>query len=121
MNELLEKEYELTLLTSGESVLSAIEKSFSNFQNLEIFHKEPAKLINLSYPIKKQSSAYFSFFRFRVLPEVIEKLKPTLEFDEGVLGTAQKLYKELATGFTAAFFSTRRHFMGREWLEKNNY
>ncbi|OGI20079.1 MAG: hypothetical protein A3B68_00560 [Candidatus Melainabacteria bacterium RIFCSPHIGHO2_02_FULL_34_12] len=47
---------------------------------------------------------------------------PLIEFlpsDNSFLGKSQKLYHELATGFTAAFFSTRRHFMGKEWLEKN--
>src|SRR3989338_5681873 len=47
---------------------------------------------------------------------------PLVEFfpsDNTFLGKFHNLYQELATGFTAAFFSTRRHFMGKEWLEKN--
>ena len=42
-------------------------------------------------------------------------------FDNRILGIAKDIYKELVTGFTAAFFSTRRHFMGKQWLEENNH
>lgn len=39
-----------------------------------------------------------------------------LPSNETFLGKFQKLHRELATGFTAAFFSTRRYLLGREKL-----
>lgn len=38
--------------------------------------------------------------------------------NEGLI-KVQNLYRELASGFTMAFFSKRRNIMGRRWLEMN--
>ncbi len=43
-----------------------------------------------------------------------------LSFENGFLNKAQRLYKELASGFTMAFFSSRRYFMGKAWVDGNN-
>ncbi len=42
-----------------------------------------------------------------------------LPFNTGALSVAQKLFREVATGFTVTFFSTRRNILGRQWLKKN--
>ena len=39
---------------------------------------------------------------------------------DGTFGKIQKLFRELSIGFTMAFFSARRHIMGRQWLETNS-
>ena len=128
----------LGLIGIGTMSLFNPIKSFSELFGLK------NKLINFmaSVGICTQHLAYLFRFSLPQLWEAQEKNKtnnkilaatgltantlnialPLVEFlpsDNSFLGTFHKLYQELATGFTAAFFSTRRHFMGKEWLEKN--
>ena len=42
-----------------------------------------------------------------------------LSFENSFLNKAQRLYKELASGFTMAFFSSRRYFIGKAWVDGN--
>ncbi len=41
-------------------------------------------------------------------------------FENPFLNKIQTLYRELASGFTMIFFSTRRAFLGKDWIRKNN-
>ena len=78
------KEYEISfLLDSAEA-----EKDFAatlGKLGAEVFFQKPATSMPLAYKIKRHSSAFFGYYHFRAMPEVILRIKETLNLAPNVL------------------------------------
>lgn len=78
------KDYELAFLVAEESGAGTIEEALAS-AGAEILSRAPLKNISLTYPIKKQTSAFFGCLTLRSLPEKIDEIRKTLELNQGVL------------------------------------
>jgi len=84
MEEILKKEYELSFLLIKSEALALIESVLQKEQG-ELLEKSELKEIKLAYPIKKQSSAYFGYIHFRLVPEAAPRLREQLKLTADVL------------------------------------
>lgn len=76
--------YEIAFLLSrpeGESIVGDV---FTRARG-EITHRSQLNEIKLAYPIRKQSSAHFGFFRVKASPEAITAISGALRREETVL------------------------------------
>ena len=76
--DIQKREYEIGYLAKGEDDWQEIMKLLSSYRAV-ILNEGKVVKINLSYPIKKEESAYFGFIWFSLEPgfikEITEKLK----------------------------------------------
>jgi ribosomal protein S6 len=82
------RQYELAVLVTneaGEVDIDSLLAEFSQSHNLVMDGKDPAKLVALSYPIKKHKSAILLTYRFTASPLVAPLLSQALRHREGVL------------------------------------
>ena len=84
LEDIQKKEYEISFLGVEESGVATVEGVLAAHGG-EIYHKQPASQMRLSYPISKYPSAYFGFFHFRALPEMIVKIKHDLGLKKDIL------------------------------------
>lgn|SRR3989344_1152274 len=78
------KDYEISFLLRTPEAIGAVDKILTTAK-AEVFERGSVKDIRLSYPIKKQELAYFGFYCFRALPEVLQKIREELILENGVL------------------------------------
>lgn len=86
MEDKTTKEYELAVMVDD----SAAEKDIDDFLaspvlGAEIIGKEPARLLQLAYPIKKQTSATLLVYYLKLPPENAARIKKDLTFQPHVL------------------------------------
>jgi ribosomal protein S6 len=87
MNETTEqviKEYELSYVLKDEADFKSIQDLLIAHGG-EVFSETTLRNIVLSYPIKKQTQAFFGFLHFRIDPEKIKTLDHDLKFNTPVL------------------------------------
>lgn len=78
------KNYEIGFLVKEESDAPGIVKTISDYK-ATITNESPTKRIQLAYPIKKETSAYFGSILFLMLPENIVKLNDSLKINPKIL------------------------------------
>ncbi|MGB9847646.1 MAG: 30S ribosomal protein S6 [Minisyncoccia bacterium] len=89
--ETAKKVYEISFILSGrltESELSGqIEKIKNIFQSSGAHLLKEAEFtkINLAYPIKKETEAYFGYFWFEMEPEKLADFKEQLSYEKNIL------------------------------------
>ena len=77
-------EYEISfLINSAENESEVIE--ILNANQAEIFNKSQISELRLAYPIKKRKSAFFGYYQFVVLPEVVKQIDAALKLKPNVL------------------------------------
>lgn len=78
------KTYEISFLATTEDGVGGVTK---HLNQVGAKVTDPGKIehINLSYPIKKHSSAYMGVIHFELSPEEIASLRDVLKFEEGIL------------------------------------
>lgn len=77
-NEIDKKEYEIGFLARSEGGIGDVRQFLIQHQAEIIAEGSPRK-INLSYKIKKETEAYFNFFRFQAWPSDIPALHRDME------------------------------------------
>ncbi len=86
MEEGIKKEYELAILIDAESAEADIDKLLSDKDlSAEVFHKDPARLMTLAYPIKKHTAGVLLIYQLSLLTENVDKLEKGLRFQPHVL------------------------------------
>jgi len=78
------KEYELSYMVKKQGDEANIESVITQHDG-EVFDKGAAAETRLAYPIKKHNIAFFGYFHFRALPEMVEKMSQALKHDSSVL------------------------------------
>lgn len=73
------KYYELAYLINDPKNLEEI-KNLLNKLEVEIFNEGEVKKINLAYPVKKQTQAYFGYLNFSTEPSKILEIDKQLKF-----------------------------------------
>ncbi|MCX8015758.1 MAG: 30S ribosomal protein S6 [Patescibacteria group bacterium] len=101
------KVYEIGCLLSGrltEAELSGqIEKIKNAFQSVgaQLLKEAEFNKINLSYPIKKETEAYFGYFWFELEPDKLADFKEQLSYEKNILRylivTPPPKYKKLTS------------------------
>lgn len=84
MEEKESKNYEISFLLKEESGMPDIVSLVKSSGGEVFFELAPLK-INLAYPIKKFSSAYFGCINFRMSPDLVAGLRDALMRKENVL------------------------------------
>ncbi len=83
--------YEIALDLSGRlteaELVSQIEKIKNTFQSIgaQLQKESEFNKINLAYPIKKETEAFFGYFWVELLPEKLVELKEQLNFNKDIL------------------------------------
>jgi len=78
------KFYEIGFVSNTEDGKLEVVKLIKNLEG-EILKEGEISKIKLAYPIKKQSSGFFSFLQFLLKPENIPSLKKTLKLNSSIL------------------------------------
>jgi len=78
------REYELSFLLNVEEAAAAVEEFLISAET-EIVSKGPLRTITLSYPIKKQETAFWGFLVFRALPEKIAEIRKAFHLHPQIL------------------------------------
>jgi len=90
-NTIKMKTYELTYIVSSEITAEEVE---AETKNIEFFIQDKKGIIlksekpsprTLAYPIKKQSSGFFSVLEFQLEPEHLGELKEKLQKDDKII------------------------------------
>ena len=84
MEEKLVNTYEISFLISLPESAESVKSHLGKF-GAEIVLDGPVAPIQLSYPIKKQQSAYFGYIHFKMPKENIAELNGALQLDSKVL------------------------------------
>lgn len=82
--EIAVKEYEISYLAQEENGADLVRALIVR-EGGEIFFEDPAERITPAYKIAKQSQAYFGWFHFRIVPEVLPALNNELRNKSGIL------------------------------------
>lgn len=83
--------YEISFVLSGRLTESEIQSQIEKIKNLfqsigvTLIKESEFNKINLAYPIKKETEAFFGYFWFETEPEKIKELKEQLTFEKNVL------------------------------------
>jgi ribosomal protein S6 len=78
------KKYELSLMLRTEEAAEAVLVSIKN-QGGDVLEKNPIQKVKLSYPIKKETNAFFLSLVLSLLPEKVLALDQELKLSEYVL------------------------------------
>ena len=78
------KTYEIGFLVKEENNADEIIKVINDYK-ANITNKSQVKKIQLAYPIKKETSAYFGYIHFSISPENIIKLNDSLKINSKIL------------------------------------
>lgn len=85
------KVYEISFVLSGrlidtevKDVLEKIKKSLEEL-GAKILKESEFTKINLAYPIKKETQAYFGYFWFELDPEKISEIRNVFLFEKNIL------------------------------------
>lgn len=78
------KPYEVSFLLKNEEDAGLVVKKLSD-HGVEIFNEGSLNYIRLTYPIKKEESAYFGYVRFKAAPEAIKSVSDSLELEPKIL------------------------------------
>lgn len=78
------KSYEISFLLTGPEVEKELAGVLSQ-QGAEMIYQKPPTETRLAYPIKKNLSAQFGFYHFKLSPENVTKVKEALALNEKVL------------------------------------
>lgn len=84
MDENQRKSYEISYLLNP-NIGSDLMSNFLKDMGLEIISEGGATEIRLAYPIKKETRANFGYLHFEAEPEVINKLRDSLQLNPNVL------------------------------------
>ncbi len=84
MKEEATKSYEISFLVRGENGAASLVRYLNQFGG-EILNEGEMKSIQLSYPIKKETSAYFGCIHCKLPKDSIEDMTKELELDENIL------------------------------------
>lgn len=84
MDEKEPKKYEIGYLAKEENDDKIIKDLLQGYQ-AEIIDEGKLQKIKLSYPIKKESSAYFGFIHFSLSPEKVKDLSGQLKLNSKIL------------------------------------
>lgn len=84
MGEVIKKEYELAILVDNEIAEQELTQILEQ-NGAKITEKLLAKLVQLAYPIKKQTSATLLVYSFTAETNVIEKINKALKFQKNTL------------------------------------
>lgn len=78
------KFYEIAFLAKDSEGEKAIADLINQHKG-NIFQKSPLKEVKLAYPINKQTSAYFGYIQFEILPDNIGKVSQSLKLNPSIL------------------------------------
>lgn len=78
------RNYELAVLLTDDAAEPTVAGFLSKHQ-LEIYHKEGPRAINLAYAINKHTGAHLAVYYFSALPEIIPQLKEDLKAQSDIL------------------------------------
>jgi len=86
MEEQVKREYELVAIINDAAVENDIDRLLAtSTYEAEVANKEPAKLLQLAYPIKKQTPATLLVYHLKLFPEKVAQLKKDLSLQPHVL------------------------------------
>ncbi|MCL4405284.1 MAG: 30S ribosomal protein S6 [Patescibacteria group bacterium] len=78
------KSYEISFLLKSEVDAAVLVKKLSDL-GAEISKEGPIEHINLAYPIKRETSAYFGYMNFNAEPGVVKSINDALELETKIL------------------------------------
>ena len=78
------KEYELSYLLKSEDALTAVKEVVANMSGEVIFESALGRL-ELSFPIKKETHAFFGHMRVKFEPKEVTSLEQSLALKENIL------------------------------------
>lgn len=84
MEETSKKAYEISYLLKTEEDVGLVIKVLSGL-GAEIVNESAVSEIRLSYPIKKETKAYFVYLHFNLDPGLVAKLRNTLQLNGKIL------------------------------------
>jgi ribosomal protein S6 len=87
MNEITEqvvKEYEISYILKDEADFKTLQDLLVAHEG-EVFSETALRNVVLSYPIKKQTQAFFGYLHFKMDPEKIKSFDHDLKFNTPVL------------------------------------
>lgn len=78
------KQYEISFLLRSEEDAAVLVKKLSDL-GAEISSEGPIERINLAYPIKRETAAYFGYVNFNAKPEVVKGINDSLGLEPKVM------------------------------------
>jgi len=78
------KPYEISFLLKNEEDAALVVKKLSD-HGAEIIGEGAVSYIRLTYPIKKEESAYFGYVHFKAAPEAIKSVSDSLKLEPKIL------------------------------------
>jgi len=78
------KPYEISFLLKNEEDAALVVKKLSD-HGAEIIGEGAVSYIRLTYPIKKEESAYFGYVHFKAAPEAIKSVSDSLKLETKIL------------------------------------
>ncbi len=78
------KPYEISFLLRSEEDAAVIVKKLSDM-GAEISNEGPVNRVSLAYPIKRETSAYFSYIHFSAKSEIIKSVSDSLNLEPKVV------------------------------------
>ncbi len=84
MEDISKKAYEISYLLKAEEDASLVIQALSDL-GAEIVNESAVSEIRLSYPINKETKAYFAYLHFNLDPELVVKLRDALQLNTKVL------------------------------------
>lgn len=78
------KKYEIGFLGMAEGARDEIIKLLESYKT-EIVDNGKMSMIKLSYPIKKEKSAFFGYLHFTAYPNIIKKFEDSLKLNHQIL------------------------------------
>jgi len=78
------KDYEISFLLNSPEAESEVIEVLNANQIVEL-NKGHVSEIKLSYPIKKRNSAFFGFYQFKGVPEVVRQISEALKLKSNIL------------------------------------
>jgi len=82
--EVRKRAYEISALLE-EELGGAPLASLLKTHGAEITFESPARAIRLAYPIRKHTSAFFTFFQFMLAPDKLQELDTALSRHTGII------------------------------------
>jgi ribosomal protein S6 len=78
------KPYEISFLLRSENDAAILVKKLSDL-GAEISKEGPIERVNLAYPIKKETSAFFGYVNFNAKPEIVKGINDSLGLEPKVM------------------------------------
>ncbi|TSC88786.1 MAG: 30S ribosomal protein S6 [Parcubacteria group bacterium Gr01-1014_3] len=89
--DLEKKEYEIAFLLDSAEAEAEITNLLAKIK-AEVTTAKPISEISLAYPIKKHTSAYFGFIRFKAMTNEVAEVKAALRHNAKVLRSLVTVY-----------------------------